>query len=281
MSFSIHSKTIALCFGVLAMIFVFNYLVLAWTEPSAGPPNNNVAAPLNVGNTGQSKSGGLILNTGGAVTGLVVDKGNVGIGITSPNQKLDVSGQIHASEDICTDAGGGKCLSTVGSGSGGGSGILSCSLKTCSFSGTAGCTATCPAGTIVTGGGADTGGSGTVWKEYPSGNGWYGNSNVAGTAYAICCNQSGGSGGTSYTYYCYNNRNWGTPVCADAGGTQGYCPSGYTQKLALGSWGVCIAVPGSAFLGVNDYFLPPGGNTCGSGANYNTRLIGDAYICSQ
>jgi hypothetical protein len=117
MSYLKQSKTFVLCLGVLAMIFVLNYLVLAWTEPSATPPSGNVAAPLNVGNIGQSKSGGLILNTGGAATGLVVVNGNVGIGITNPAYKLDVSGQIHATGDICTDVGGGKCLSSAGGGS--------------------------------------------------------------------------------------------------------------------------------------------------------------------
>jgi len=74
------------------MIFVLNYLVLAWTEPTQSPPEGNVSAPLNVGNTGQSKSGGLIVNTGGAAVGFVVDKGNVGIGTTTPSGKLEVSG---------------------------------------------------------------------------------------------------------------------------------------------------------------------------------------------
>ena len=69
-----------------------------------------------MGPTGQSKAGGLILNTGGAVNGLIVDKGSVGIGTTNPSQKLDVAGQIHATGDICTDQGGGVCLSTGGGG---------------------------------------------------------------------------------------------------------------------------------------------------------------------
>jgi len=110
MSQSNFSKILALCFGVLVMIFVLNYLVLAWTEPTQSPPEGNVPAPLNVGNTGQSKSGGLILNTGGAATGLVVDKGNVGIGITVPNSKLDVIGNIHTTNNIDAD---GK-ISTLG-----------------------------------------------------------------------------------------------------------------------------------------------------------------------
>lgn len=36
----------------------------------------------------------MTLNTGGAATGLIVDKGDVGIGTTSPETKLDVRGGI-------------------------------------------------------------------------------------------------------------------------------------------------------------------------------------------
>ncbi|MEM4268340.1 MAG: hypothetical protein QXK37_05945, partial [Candidatus Woesearchaeota archaeon] len=42
----------------------------------------------------------------------VTSTGNVGIGTNAPAQRLDVNGQIHSTGDICTDSGGGKCLST-------------------------------------------------------------------------------------------------------------------------------------------------------------------------
>ena len=75
-------KSVALILGVLTMSFLVGYLAFAWTEPTAPPPGGNVPAPLNVGNVGQSKEGGLILNTGGASIGLIVQYGNVGIGTT-------------------------------------------------------------------------------------------------------------------------------------------------------------------------------------------------------
>jgi hypothetical protein len=63
--------TISICISVL----------FAWTKPTLNPPQGNVSGPINISSSGQSKAGGLILNTGGASTGLIVDKGNVGIGI--------------------------------------------------------------------------------------------------------------------------------------------------------------------------------------------------------
>jgi hypothetical protein len=66
--------------------------VRAWTEPTVAPPGGNLGAPLNTGNLGQYKQGGLMLNTGGAPNGLIVQNGNVGIGTTSPSGKLHVSG---------------------------------------------------------------------------------------------------------------------------------------------------------------------------------------------
>jgi len=51
--------------------------------------------------------------------------------------------------------------------------------------------------------------------------------------------QAIGTGGITYTYYCFSNSSYGTPGCTNAGGSQGYCPAGYTQKASLGSWGYC------------------------------------------
>ncbi len=87
------------------------------------------------------------------------------------------------------------------------------------------------------------------------------------------------AGSVSYTYYCFSDSSWGTPVCTNAGGAQGYCPSGYTQQLALGSWGRCYNSQSDYH---SDYFLPPGG-VCGTVTGYNIggNYVGSAYVCSQ
>jgi len=105
------TKSIALIFGVLTMSFLVGYLVLAWTEPGTTPPGGNVPAPLNVGSIAQTKTGSLSFpifydsdNTTYYVNpaGTTVLAGNVGIGTTGPNYKLDVQGgQINASGGLC------------------------------------------------------------------------------------------------------------------------------------------------------------------------------------
>ncbi|MDP3785148.1 MAG: hypothetical protein Q8R12_03705, partial [bacterium] len=80
---------------------LFALQLFAFQEPSSSPPLGNVPAPLNISSSGQSKSGGLILNTGGASYGLIVDQGNVGIGTQSPTQKLDVAGYIRGATGLC------------------------------------------------------------------------------------------------------------------------------------------------------------------------------------
>ncbi|MBI4837093.1 MAG: hypothetical protein HY813_01650 [Candidatus Portnoybacteria bacterium] len=77
----------------------------------ANPPNDNVEAPINIGTTTQYKSGAL--GIGGALRGYsnAIFDGNVGIGTTTPVEKLDVAGKGLA-DDFCTRA--GICLNEAG-----------------------------------------------------------------------------------------------------------------------------------------------------------------------
>ncbi len=88
-------KSFAILIGFL-MAFTIFYLVFAqWQEPSATPPQGNVPAPLNVSINAQAKEGSLVIaNNSSVTTGLIVRYGNVGIGTTAPNTKLEVAGQI-------------------------------------------------------------------------------------------------------------------------------------------------------------------------------------------
>ena len=82
------------------------------------------------------------------------------------------------------------------------------------------------------------------------------------------------SSGVNYTYYCFTDGTYGSPLCTDYGGTQGHCPAGYTQKLYLGSWGWCFI-----YGWYVSYAFPPGGG-CGSRATASAT-IGSEYVCSQ
>jgi hypothetical protein len=65
------------------------------------------------------QSNGYWLSNDGGNDGIMIDNsGNIGIGISSPTNKLEVDGDIQVStgNDVCIDS--GTCLSTAGSGSG-------------------------------------------------------------------------------------------------------------------------------------------------------------------
>ena len=112
----------AITLSLLASVLMVVQL-LAFTEPTSPPPGGNVSAPLNSGPFNQTKSGnltlakptndavlstdilrtigGAVFNTGGAATGLIVEKGNVGIGTTNPTEKLEVEGNVRANNEFC------------------------------------------------------------------------------------------------------------------------------------------------------------------------------------
>src|SRR3989344_6735092 len=119
--------------AILGSVMVV-FQAVAFTEPTQSPPDGNVPAPLNVSSFGQSKSGGLILNTGGAATGLIVDKGSVGIGTQSPTQKLDVAGFVRGATGLCI---GDDCRTAWPDGSGGGPKFIN-PVVVCIYAGTSG-----------------------------------------------------------------------------------------------------------------------------------------------
>ncbi len=100
-------KKIALLVSVFTLSFAVSYFVLAWTEPTTGPPGDNVDSPINVGGTAQSKVASIsatqfidadnpaywIKPSGvGGVSAVFAE--NVGIGTDSPLASLDIRGTI-------------------------------------------------------------------------------------------------------------------------------------------------------------------------------------------
>lgn len=95
-------KLLAVVFSVLVLCFLTVFYLFAWTEPSVAPPGGNVAAPLNISSTAQTKTGRLTFtefydsnNTAYYVNpaGQTILAGKVGIGSTSvPASRLHVRG---------------------------------------------------------------------------------------------------------------------------------------------------------------------------------------------
>jgi hypothetical protein len=78
---------------ILTAALSVNYLFAAWVGPTQAPPGGNTATPIHVGSTNQVKDGGLSLDAL-SVFGGGYFQGNVGVGVVTPKQKLDVDGGI-------------------------------------------------------------------------------------------------------------------------------------------------------------------------------------------
>ncbi|MCK5466623.1 hypothetical protein KAI56_03990 [Candidatus Parcubacteria bacterium] len=125
------SKKTLLHYAAPAIVtgMLFAAVAVSWDEPGSNPPAGNTPAPINVSVDGQYKEGklnvgntqipdatfvqlevrgggalrtvgGAILNTGGAVDGLVVANGNVGIGAASPGQQLYLTGNSISAAEV-------------------------------------------------------------------------------------------------------------------------------------------------------------------------------------
>jgi hypothetical protein len=102
---------LTLCVGYVSASSTF-------TNPPTGtvPPSNNVATPLNTTAASQIKQGYLWIKAISLANGLIVENGNVGIGvIAAPAAKLDVVGSIKITDGT---QGAGKVLTATTDGSG-------------------------------------------------------------------------------------------------------------------------------------------------------------------
>ena len=173
----------------LALFFVFGlvYVHGAWNEPPGGttPPDNNTDAPVNIGGTNQIKSGGLGVSSL-SVYGNQYTQGNLGVGVVSPTQKLDVEGYVRGSSGLCI---GNDCKSTW---PGSSVRVVSASASTWRWPAAQ---ANCAADEVVVGGGARCSASGGymfINQSFPNGNGWYAqcdtplNQNASIAVYATC-----------------------------------------------------------------------------------------------
>ena len=102
---------IKILISILVFFFGIQAIYATWTGTTDDFPLGNTSAPLNVSPLGQSKIGGLILNTGGAPSGLLVH------GTTTFNGPIEAGGSIGTAGQVLQSGGPGNAP-TWGSGGG-------------------------------------------------------------------------------------------------------------------------------------------------------------------
>ncbi len=89
---------------ILTAALSVNYLFAAWVGPTQAPPDGNTSTPIHVGSTNQVKEGGLSVEAL-SVFGSGYFQGNVGIGVVTPTETLDISGGVKVGNTTNTNAG--------------------------------------------------------------------------------------------------------------------------------------------------------------------------------
>ena len=112
------SKTISITFCIFVLLFVLGFYVVAWEEPASAPPDGNVYAPINTGNSNQYKEGRLGVYTNEIDEGFGLTIGRMGreggikaTGYSWFDGDIDTSGDIDAGGQICDSTG---CIGGLG-----------------------------------------------------------------------------------------------------------------------------------------------------------------------
>jgi len=141
-----YALSLFAAFITAALLFVTASVIVAWTGPTAVPPNNNVPAPINVGTIDQIKSAGIGVNTlavfGNAVISTVSGYLNFGTTVGSSGYGFRDNAGVMEFKDSggtwksfqafvcglvsCTGGDGGDGGDGSGGGGGGGGGEASC-----------------------------------------------------------------------------------------------------------------------------------------------------------
>lgn len=206
--------SVVLGFALGAIVFVTTSVLIAWTGPTAAPPNANVAAPLNVGSTDQMKNAGLAVNSLAVFGNAIIQgtsrylnfgtvPGDTGYGIRdnagvlefknngtswtaigSGNETDPQVGTLTNGQWCTSDGTAVNCTNTAPTG-----GVGTCTIRSSAFNGTSQ-TVSCTGSEKLTGGGCEVLNSYVAASFPENSTTWrcWANVGYQVKAYAICCN---------------------------------------------------------------------------------------------